>query len=107
MHRVADRIRSAIAKPTEWQRIGDQIDAAFIFARSDFVNMCRASHSGAVCEPIVLDAQWTFRPLRSVEIIVVNYKTEEMQGGSIDIIVIRLRRFNSVVLLLMMRKLMT
>jgi hypothetical protein len=25
-------------QPTEWQRIGDQIDAAMIFARSDFVN---------------------------------------------------------------------
>jgi hypothetical protein len=39
MHRVADRIRSAIAKPTEWQRIGDQIDAAFLFAGADFVSV--------------------------------------------------------------------
>jgi hypothetical protein len=23
----------------EWQRIGDQIDAAFVFARADFVNV--------------------------------------------------------------------
>jgi hypothetical protein len=43
MHRVADRVtsgvRSTIAQSTEWQRIGDQIDAAFIFARADFVNV--------------------------------------------------------------------
>jgi hypothetical protein len=29
----------AISKATEWQRIGNQIDAAFIFARADFVNV--------------------------------------------------------------------
>jgi hypothetical protein len=28
-----------IPKPTEWQRIGSQIDAAMIFARVDFVNV--------------------------------------------------------------------
>jgi hypothetical protein len=28
-------------QPTEWQRIGNQIDAAFIFARTDFVNVHR------------------------------------------------------------------
>jgi hypothetical protein len=33
---VRDRIRLAIPQPTEWQRIGNQIDAAFIFARADF-----------------------------------------------------------------------
>ena len=26
-------------EPTEWQRIGNQIDAAMIFARADFVNV--------------------------------------------------------------------
>jgi len=31
--------------PTEWQRIGDQIDAAFVFAWSDFVDMPRI-HNG-------------------------------------------------------------
>jgi hypothetical protein len=35
MHRVADcvagRVRAAIQKATEWQRIGNQIDAAFAF----------------------------------------------------------------------------
>jgi hypothetical protein len=36
---VRDRIRTAIPEPTEWQYIGDQIDAAFMFARSDFVNV--------------------------------------------------------------------
>jgi len=32
-------------QPPEWQRIGNQIDAAFIFARSDFVNV-GGMHSG-------------------------------------------------------------
>ena len=43
MHRVADRVasrvRSTITKPTERQRIGNQIDAAFIFARADFARV--------------------------------------------------------------------
>jgi hypothetical protein len=32
-------IRRIIPEPTEWQRIGNQIDATFIFTRSDFVNV--------------------------------------------------------------------
>ena len=28
-----------IPQPAEWQRIGNQIDAALIFARADFVNV--------------------------------------------------------------------
>ena len=36
MHYVADcignRIRFAIPQPTEWQRIGNQIEAAFVFS---------------------------------------------------------------------------
>jgi hypothetical protein len=43
VHRVADcianRIRLAVPQPTEWQHIGNQIDAAMIFARPDFVNV--------------------------------------------------------------------
>jgi hypothetical protein len=36
--RVIDcRARVLIPQPTERQRIGNQIDAAFVFARSDFV----------------------------------------------------------------------
>jgi len=38
---VRDSIRLAIPQPTEWQRIGNQIDAAFILARADFVNVVR------------------------------------------------------------------
>ena len=35
--RVADCvIRRAVPQPTEWQRIGNQIDAAMIFAGADF-----------------------------------------------------------------------
>ena len=29
----------AIPQPAEWQRIGDQIDAAMVFARADFVSV--------------------------------------------------------------------
>jgi hypothetical protein len=37
-----------LPQPTEWQRIGNQIDAAMIFARADFVSVHYASHhSGA------------------------------------------------------------
>src|SRR5262249_12585667 len=40
VHCVADCIiRHVIPRPTEWQRIGDQINAALIFARADFVNV--------------------------------------------------------------------
>ena len=39
---IADRVRFAVPQPPEWQCIGDQIDAAMIFARSDFVEV----HSG-------------------------------------------------------------
>jgi len=46
LHRVADciarRFRPVIPQATEWQRIGNQINAAFIFARADFVNVHRA-----------------------------------------------------------------
>jgi hypothetical protein len=36
---VAGRVGLAIPEPPEWQHIGNQIDAAFIFARADFVNV--------------------------------------------------------------------
>jgi len=40
--RIADCIiRRVIPQPTEWQHIGNQIDAALIFARADFVNVHR------------------------------------------------------------------
>jgi hypothetical protein len=38
-----------IYQPIEWQRIGNQIDAAFVFARSDFVGVDRRLHQ-----------RWTF-----------------------------------------------
>ena len=34
---IAGSVRSVMPQPTEWQRIGNQIDAAMIFARADFV----------------------------------------------------------------------
>src|SRR5215475_1827910 len=40
---VSDRIRgcvrAAVPQPTEWQRIGNQIDAAMIFARMDLIGV--------------------------------------------------------------------
>jgi hypothetical protein len=36
---VTDCVRLAVPQATEWQRIGNQIDAAMIFARADFVSM--------------------------------------------------------------------
>jgi len=43
VHRVADCvaecIRPVIPQATEWQGIGNQIGAAMIFARADFLNV--------------------------------------------------------------------
>ena len=36
---VANCVWLAVPEPTKWQRIGNQIDAAMIFARADFVNV--------------------------------------------------------------------
>jgi len=38
---VADRVWLTVPQTTEWQRIGNQIDAAMILARADFVNVYR------------------------------------------------------------------
>ena len=38
---IRDGVRFAIPQPTERQRIGDEIDAAMIFAWADFVNVRR------------------------------------------------------------------
>ena len=35
----------AIPQATEWERIGNQIDATMIFARANFINVLRASYS--------------------------------------------------------------
>ena len=36
---IADRVWLAIPQATVWQHIGDQIDAAFVFAWSNFVSV--------------------------------------------------------------------
>ena len=36
---VLDRVWLAVPQATEWQHIGNQIDAAMIFARADFVDV--------------------------------------------------------------------
>ena len=38
---IADCIRFAIPQPTEWESVGNEVNAAMIFARADFVNVCR------------------------------------------------------------------
>jgi len=38
---ICDGIRPGIPQATEWQRIRNQIDAAMIFARADFVEVWR------------------------------------------------------------------
>ena len=41
-----DCVWFAVPQPTEWQRIGNQIDAAMIFTRADFVKVILISRSG-------------------------------------------------------------
>jgi hypothetical protein len=36
---IADGVRLAVPQRTEWQRVGNQINAAVVLARADFVNM--------------------------------------------------------------------
>ena len=38
-------IGRVVPQPPEWQRVGNEIDAAMIFARSDFVNVQNAFHN--------------------------------------------------------------
>jgi len=46
VHRVADCIiRHAVPQPAEWENIGNEINAAMILARSDFVNVQNAFHN--------------------------------------------------------------
>jgi hypothetical protein len=45
---VGDSVRLAISEPTEWKHIGNQIDAAPIFAQADFVNVGRLNDCGRV-----------------------------------------------------------
>ena len=59
------RARVLIPQATEWQRIGNQIDDAFVFARTDCVNIhsgwlrtwvSRDAVIGLTCPPPVLAA---------------------------------------------------
>ena len=36
---IANRIRLAVPQATEWQGIADEIDASFVLASADFVNV--------------------------------------------------------------------
>jgi hypothetical protein len=41
IHCIVDRIWPGVPQPDEWQRIGNQVDAAMIFAGTDFVKVHR------------------------------------------------------------------
>jgi len=47
---VAGSVRSVIPQPTERQRIGNQVDAAFIAALPDFVKVRRTLRVAGGCE---------------------------------------------------------
>jgi hypothetical protein len=47
---VHDGIRPGVAEPTKWQHIGNEINAAFVFARADFVNVHASFNSKGVLE---------------------------------------------------------
>ena len=47
---IRESIGIAIPKPTEWQRIGNQIDAASVFAWPDFVDVRRTLRVAGACE---------------------------------------------------------
>jgi hypothetical protein len=47
---VADCIRPTVPQATEWQRIGNQIDAAFIVAWPDFLKVRRTLRVAGACE---------------------------------------------------------
>ena len=51
---VADCVRFAVPQPTEWQRIGNQIDAAMIFGLSDFVSV---QHPVSAIEPSIITSK--------------------------------------------------
>jgi len=50
-----------ISQATEWQRIGDQIDAAFIFAGADFVNVFNLCHLFSGAATVCLRSERTAR----------------------------------------------
>jgi hypothetical protein len=47
---IANRIRLTVPQPPEWQPIGNQIDAAFIFAWANFVNVFNLAQLDAGAE---------------------------------------------------------
>jgi hypothetical protein len=53
-----DCIRLSVTKPTEWQRIGNQIDAAMIFAWADFVNVFDRVLRAAMSLSAVASGYW-------------------------------------------------
>ena len=71
---VRDRIGPGVPQPTERQPIGNQIDAAMIFARADFVNVqlrCRWLHRLVrpivTCPALVLRGDdWLLLPQRPI-----------------------------------------
>ena len=68
MHRVADcMIRRVIPQPTEWENIGNEVKAAFVFARSDFIKVFNRFHFR---KPSTTCAVFFKRPPRNISAII-------------------------------------
>jgi hypothetical protein len=75
-NRIADRVRPALPQPTERQHVGNQIDAAFIFARVDFVSVhcLMVVFNGAVyASPVVPSV-----PSRIVDLVFSRHRTQSV-----------------------------
>jgi hypothetical protein len=51
---IADWVWLAVLQPTEWQRIGNQIDAAMSFAGADFVSV---QHPVSAIDPSIITSK--------------------------------------------------
>ena len=77
---VTDCIRFAVPQPTEWQRTGNQIEAAMIFARAHLVDVRDASSMMDEIDP--------GQPFLRVDILRWReiFRMIETSGGNVDLI---------------------
>jgi hypothetical protein len=66
-HRAIKNDSGAILDPTEWQHIIDQIDAAFIFARADFISVHQSFRQLCIihCKAVAILARAALGPLEN------------------------------------------
>ena len=85
MHRAADCVvRRVIPESTEWRRIGNQINAAMIFARSDSVGV----HA---CKPLQCPRRRT--KVQYGKLLEVVSKIDTPEGcGKIDLLIVQPRK---------------